>query len=159
MTLCCWVTVEIIRVYDNFAFLRYMWFNPSLLGLVRIVQGVLRLGVITSKLWKIICEGEYSTVWKNFSGKGCVIGVYYHNSLMVAYSALRNLACWSIFSKVHLLTKSTRFSQSLCVWFSQLHPGHIYYRWPGYISDFTWYTLYLLDIPWLPQINPFLQFL
>ena len=35
------------------------------------------------------------------------------------------------------------------------HPGHIYYRWPGYISEFTWYTLYLLDIPWLPQINPF----
>ena len=36
-----------------------------------------------------------------------------------------------------------------------VHPGHIYYRWPGYISEFTWYTLYLLDIPWFPQINPF----
>ena len=31
------------------------------------------------------------TVWKKFSRKGCVIGVYYHNSLMVGNSAKRHL--------------------------------------------------------------------
>ena len=29
------------------------------------------------------------TLWQNFSWKGCVIGVYQHNSLMKAYDALR----------------------------------------------------------------------
>ena len=31
------------------------------------------------------------TLWKNFSGKGCVIWIYQHNSQMVAYAALRYL--------------------------------------------------------------------